>query len=1041
MQQQRGQKSLISAGVFRSVRLLHEGDYSDVYEGVDTSDGGKVALKVLGLARKNADIARSMYMREVAALTQLEHEGIVRILGHSTSDAEDQLVIALEFIPNPMSLHDFILTRGATTSLQWRVKQILKLVDAIRACHKQLIIHRDISLDNVLVADDYGEYDVKLTDFGIAKIIEGYRSVARGPQQDKPLPTLHNFYALPFSAPEQRNFRKSSFSSDVYAFGLLAASMLMMKVPKAEFQQSDIASFLDGLHHLLPNQALTSSLSVLLERSLAVEEAHRPTLDTIHHAFERLDEKLTRKVEVGLAFHSKVLDKLRKQRYTATDVLRDLNTRATALYSDEEGRESLRLFSGRFEARVVRARDQERVPLVIDIRHIQTTRPRALHPAEVTAFVQFQQGQSGADELFDEPFQAFEAERRKDRLQAERFLFCETPQRVLDFYESELKPIEFTYELKGKGKGGKALDVNPHTPIELKVVRVRRKNSGDEISFDEVRDDLKKGLSVEITDKGRATVFARIEHVGKSDPFLKLIATRACKLPSAGTVQTVDVASKANIHRQRQALDAFAARQTKNPLLDHVLLEPGQLRPTAKQVIELFDRRLTSTESVIESMLASNGLYLLQGPPGTGKTTHIVELARQIVKRKPDAKVLITSQANIAVNNAVENLYALSHEGGTNLRIVRDVSKSRQDKGTDEFSEAYSGWAGQVRERSEAYEAGHRDELPQPDAEKVRRTLAVWREALAKDATVRTSFRRSAQVYGATLLRVPALSRELAVDEFDWVIIDEAAKANDSELLVPMIMGKKIVLIGDHKQLPPFVTPALRRYLEGAGVARRDYDHTLFERLYKDITPACRAMLQTNYRMHSSIASMIGSLYYDGALYTPPEVDRHRDVVIEELKGDNRIFWRDLEGMESFKDGSAYNPAEVAAIFEALSAYEDELRSAGVVYSIGVITPYREQRVQLTQRIRPDSSRWRQLRVQVATTHDFQGKDSDLTLYSLVRTDARKMRFVEDERLLNVAFSRARYALLIFGSVAAARANPNLKKVVTHIPDANQRSL
>lgn len=942
MQQHRDGESSISAGVFKSVKRLHEGTYSDVYEGVNTVDGSKVALKVLGLAEKNADIARSMYAREVAALTHTEHEGIVRILGHSASDAGDQLVIALELIPNPKSLHDFILTKGATTSVQWRVKQILKLLDAVRACHKQLVIHRDISLNNVLVADDYGEYDIKLTDFGIAKIIEGYRSVARGPHQDKPLPTLKGFYALPFSAPEQRNFRKSSFSSDIYACGLLAASMVMMKIPKAEFQQNDMPSFLDGLQHLLPNQALTSSLRALLERCLASEEAHRPTLDTIYHDFRRLDEKLTRRDEVGLAFQLKALDRLKKWRYNADDVLRDLNTRATALYCDEKDRESLRLFSDRFELRVVRARDQEHVPLVIDVKHVQTTKPRAQHPGEVTAFVHFQQGQSGADELFDEPFQAFEDERKKDRLQEERFQFCKTPQQVLDFYESELKPLELTYKLKTKGKSGKTLDVNPNMPIELRVVSIRRRNSEDEISFEEIKNDLKKGLSVEMIGKGRPTIFAQIEHVGESDAFLKLVATKPCKLPYFGTVQTVDVAAAANIHRQRKSLDAFAARQTKNPFLDQAMLEPSKLRLTEKKIIQLFDSRLAQTESIIESMLASNGLYLLQGPPGTGKTTHIVELVRQIVKHKPDAKVLVTSQANIAVNNAVENLYALSHEGGTNLRIVRDVSKSRQDRGNDEFAQAYSNWVRLVHKQSEAYEAGRYHELPDADAEKVRRTLSVWRQELSQDATVRTSFRRSAQVYGATLLRVPALVRELAIDEFDWVIIDEAAKANDSELLIPMILGKKIVLIGDHRQLPPFITPALRRYLEGAGVEKKKYDHTLFERLYNDIAPACRAMLQTNYRMHSSMASMIGSLYYDGALYTHPHVDQNRDVAIAELKSDNRIFWRNLDGKEFFKGGSAWNQAEVTAILETLSAYEDELRNAGVSYSVGVITPYRE---------------------------------------------------------------------------------------------------
>ncbi|HEX7940235.1 MAG TPA: C-terminal helicase domain-containing protein, partial [Gemmatimonadaceae bacterium] len=129
---------------------------------------------------------------------------------------------------------------------------------------------------------------------------------------------------------------------------------------------------------------------------------------------------------------------------------------------------------------------------------------------------------------------------------------------------------------------------------------------------------------------------------------------------------------------------------------------------------------------------------------------------------------------------------------------------------------------------------------------------------------------------------------------------------------------------------------------------------------------------------------------------------------------------------------------EVAAIDGLLEAFERELRGNGASYTVGVIAAYGDQRDRLVARVRPRSGRWKALReVRIATVDAFQGKQDDIVVYSMVRTNTSELRFVSDKRRLNVAFSRAKRLLVIVGHRETARQSAQLVQVVDRIPPGN----
>ena len=288
-------------------------------------------------------------------------------------------------------------------------------------------------------------------------------------------------------------------------------------------------------------------------------------------------------------------------------------------------------------------------------------------------------------------------------------------------------------------------------------------------------------------------------------------------------------------------------------------------------------------------------------------------------------------------------------------------------------------------------------------------------------------------VVGATCLGITNLSSKSDL-RFDWVIIDEAGKATPPEILVPIGLGKKIILVGDHKQLPPVVDSALDKdSLEELEITKEDLEKSLFEYLEERINPCCKNILNEQYRMHPVIGKMVSEMFYkDENLISKTKAEEKS--IETDLWGKKAIVWlstnKRRESREEAINRSQHktyrNICESDVIFEYLLILDKDFRKRDVHKVVGIIAGYRAQRDYLN---RVFESRYHMtfsnIKIEINTVDAFQGRETDIIFYSVVRCNSEgDIGFLSDVRRLNVAFSRARELLVIVGNHEAVTKRP-----------------
>ena len=283
--------------------------------------------------------------------------------------------------------------------------------------------------------------------------------------------------------------------------------------------------------------------------------------------------------------------------------------------------------------------------------------------------------------------------------------------------------------------------------------------------------------------------------------------------PEPGELR-VDVEGELSILRnQRQAIGRLEQGKTVSPHVQEWLFNSRKARTgeDATQV-EIIDTRFNTDqrESVVNAMQASDAFFL-QGPPGTGKTTVIAELCRQMVKSHK--RTLIASQANLAVDNALGSL-SPKRRPSPELRPLRVINDRREGEMEDQFKcflkrNVVPHWLNTVAAACEMELAN----TPKPNGlDEWHNLKQRWTARLSGDSPADNSeemqklYVRRANVIGVTCNRAGTKdfyqSQELDPN-FDLVIVDEVSKATPPELLMPLLLGRRAVLVGDHRQLPP----------------------------------------------------------------------------------------------------------------------------------------------------------------------------------------------------------------------------------------------
>ncbi|MBI4964142.1 MAG: AAA family ATPase [Desulfomonile tiedjei] len=381
-------------------------------------------------------------------------------------------------------------------------------------------------------------------------------------------------------------------------------------------------------------------------------------------------------------------------------------------------------------------------------------------------------------------------------------------------------------------------------------------------------------------------------------------------------------------------------------------------------------------EAAINAALETDTYHLVHGPPGTGKTRVLARLIRICLDR--GERLLVACPTNVALDRLLIGLMDLGVKDF--LRIGGRTSVSR------EFL----------------------DRL-----ERLGNPPILLEDLTGLDCGFKEFRKRVSDIklIGATAYQCTAHPIFLR-KRFDRVIVDEAGQLDEPSTLGPLSLALKVVLGGDHLQLPPIVQtrPENSAFPGDVGL-----EQSLFERLYNSSRPKRISSLRMQYRMNREIQDVPSRLFYEGRLLPAPEAACRRLSTKPGVSDDDRInriidpdipvVFVDVEGADSGKA----RPEEAAV---ACNILESLVESGVPASEIGVITPYRAQQALIRRHI--SNSRCRNSFFSVDTVDRFQGGEREVIILSLARSD-EVTSFLADRKRLNVSLSRARSKLILLG--------------------------
>ena len=442
-------------------------------------------------------------------------------------------------------------------------------------------------------------------------------------------------------------------------------------------------------------------------------------------------------------------------------------------------------------------------------------------------------------------------------------------------------------------------------------------------------------------------------------------------------------------------------------------------------------------EDAVNKVLRAKDVAIVHGPPGTGKTTTLVEAIYETLRR--ENQVLVCAQSNMAVDWISEKLV----DRGVNVLRIGNPTRVNDKMLSFTYERRFEAhpdyellWS--IRKAIRELRA-HRKRGDDKYHQKMER---LKERATELELRINAQLFGEARVIASTL--VGSANRLLDGQKFATLFIDEAAQALEAACWIPIRKVSRVVLAGDHCQLPPTVKnfAALK-----AGLGK-----TLMERIVEN-HPETVTLLKMQYRMNEEIMRFSSDWFYGNQVESAPEV-KYRSI----LDLDIPMTWIDTSafqlpssgeeglGVEAnlFREefvGESFgriNKAEAELTLLALENYFKKIGKERILQErldVGVISPYRAQ-VQYLRHLFKKREFFKPYRslISVNTVDGFQGQERDIILISLVRAnDEGQIGFLRDLRRMNVAITRARMKLIILGDASTMTRHPFYKKLFEYI--------
>lgn len=1123
-----------------------EGGLSVVHKAVDlANDYRAVAVKFLRTPESSAHLLDIFFDREVRALKALRHENIVRLVDAGVDRDTGERFLALEWFDDSLTA---AVDRFRQPDSGWDdfFDEIgSPVLQALAYAHQRGVVHRDVKPNNILLD---GDRLPRIADFGIAKL--------KNSLTDSPL-TVAQFASRPFSPPDATS--SALYSRDVFAFAVLALWCVSDAPPN---DYPDLEGSLEDLE--APPQILgilsralsfdpavrQQNADVLLAEIEGIQRQRRNTWD----ARETLNLTLTQRVQreltgQGVPSHAEAAKAFEQDVSDGAwlEHVLDHDQRPPVPRPDHYffygGTRRYHIAADPSTWSIVATKEFSEAELA-QRRSRSWECPFALRIGTITDSLTEEHLRERIVEALDQ----HRREREERSLDAEERALFSSWHRILDAKEAFATSNEDPIPYRSCTRRGNRL-----------VLQV------DEMPDDDI---VGQERAIRGEDVGRAALAGEVEEVDEAKLTVTVyVHDTSTKVPPRGFLVMDAGASRKALERQRKALLSIqhCGKDLLRDDLRRFLLHPDEVSiPAPVQPGSWFQSFLDETKRrAVSAALGTHDMFAVHGPPGTGKTTLIVELVLQELKRNPRARILLTSQTHVALDNALERLRSqapairavrLGHVGDArvaeavqpivlerrleewrervaqesevylrawcerrgieveeayvaeaasqlvglvdslararvelsllekSLRSGTDIGANKQPLPTPErtaLEERATELRGDIRQLQRDLDSGlgalrnhgwdltkeasmgDLDELGRTarslveaagapeDVRRVVQLQAAWAQRVGRGREFDIAVLDESQVVGGTAVGLGGF-RSVADVEFDLCIVDEASKATATETFIPLVRATKWVFVGDQRQLPPFQEEVKHdtRLLSRFDIEPQDLERTLFDRLVELLPAEAQAVLDLQHRMTPVLGDLISRCFYEGQL---------RSADSDELPGlevwsRSPVMWLSTSGRQpderhervSGAGRSPTNHLEADLITDRLASLARIAKLKGWEEFLGhtptvlVLTGYRGQAVELQRRVRRLESKLDGLHVEVKTVDAAQGREADISLFSVTRSNTGgRVGFLSHSRRVNVALSRGRFALTIIGDAEqCARAGGPMAKVYEHICDA-----